>query len=216
MSKDKESAGLSKAFFPERITQESVFEPAKSSAGPSFELALNIKRELVSKGYSANAVNDLGHDTRISIKDIISNARQNGFDAAFIVYYSGLDKWTSYSTTTYTPYYAGDGRYRHSKSVIYDVHKGFLYLPNAALIDTKDNSMLWSTQHYGLVEYAKVFNISGQPFNKVVTEAILPYGDKSYLEAAGLAKDMIFKPEFWPRSFIEFPVLKKRNENRKL
>jgi hypothetical protein len=176
---------ISKSYYPPKITKELVYNPDSTNSGPSMELALQIVDEFKEKGYYAKDIQELGHHGEIKYKNIIDVAKKQGFDAAFIVYYTGVNKRLFY----------------------YSYNYGYLYLPNAALFSTKNDELLWSTQFYGLVEKAHYLNFSGQGFNTVIMEVVNDFGDVTYPSAAKKAKDVLFKPKYFPKSYIEIPSI---------
>lgn len=192
--------GVSTKFYPSEVTATSVLEPDTSNSGPSLELAQAIREQLTQRGYSATVVTELGHSREIPVTKCLDHAKANGYDAALVVNYSGLSKWTEYAGT--------DVQYGYkTKTVItkVNVYEGFLYLPNAVMFSTASNDVLWSNSFYGVYENAHVMNLSGEPFIKAETSAMLPLGDDSYFKAAPKAAESLFDPKLWRDSFREFP-----------
>lgn len=200
LAKTPEDLTIDRYDFPTKISNESVFNPDSSNSGPSSELASKVVNVLNDKGYSSKEILDLGHNNKIKCEEILARASKLGLDAVFVVYYTGIKKWYKFKGVDVAYGY-------QSKTIIskIDSYSGFLYLPNAALISTKTGEILWSTQYYGLIQNAHYWNFSGQYFNQVAMDGLYEYGGDSYIEAAAKAADMIFKPKYWKKSFIEFP-----------
>lgn len=192
--------GISPAFYPDPITASAIFEPDTSNAGPSLELASAIREELNSRGFSAAVVTDLGHSGEIPLKSVLKDAKDKGYEQALVVYYSGLRKWTQY---------AGTETYSRGRNTVVQTNvnqfNGFLFLPNAALLNTSNGRQLWSSSYYGLVENAHIINFSGEPFVKAVTDRIIVNGADDYMKAAVLAARSLFEPTAWTLGVAPFP-----------
>ncbi len=193
----KEDVSLDKKYYPEDVTLGSAFNPDTSNSGPSSELAIQIAKKLTAMGYVARDVLGLGHSGTVSLDQCIKDAKSKNYDAAFVVYYSGLDKWPEYSGKEIT------SSLITTHVTIYD---GFLYIPNAALFAVKDGARLWNNSYYGIVENAHFFNISAEPYTKLVHKAIIHNGDETYIKAAPKAVKLLFEPEYWQDSFAPLPI----------
>jgi hypothetical protein len=198
--------GLNSKFFTDEIRTGESFEPDTSNSGPSLELATAVQSQLKDLGYGAEIVTDLGHSKEISVEDCLAHAKKAGYDAVFIVHYTGMKSWTEFAGTQITEGYRSTLITTKIK-----IHNGYLFIPNAALFDTKSGQRLWATSNYGIVEHAHIPNLSGEPFIMVESSALIYNGDDDYFKAAPKAALMIFSPQMWKESFKEFP---KRGEKR--
>ena len=204
--------GFNTKFYPSRVTVETVMEPDTANAGPSLELANKIQSRLKEYGYTAEVVTDLGHEGEISVQNCILHARDNNYDAAFVVYYAGLSRWTKFAgTTSRRSYDYATGRSTTITTTLVDVLNGYLYLPNVTMFSSETGNVLWKNWYYGIYENAHLPNLSGETFTKVADDLIYPLTDEDYFKAASKALDAIFEPAAWPDSFKEFP---KRGERR--
>lgn len=194
--------GVSKYHYPDRVELGSVFEPDTANAGPSIELATALKKELEERGYTAVVVADMPHSGEIPVDRCLKHAKESGYDAAFIVDYVGLKRWTEY---------AGETTSQVGRTTVVTTHvntyDGYLYLPNGAMFDVKkNNELLWRTSYYGLVEHAHVPNFSSEPFTQVVNEPVIANGGETYFAAAPKAAKVLLAPTKWADSFKELPL----------
>src|SRR5207253_608713 len=107
--------------WPTEVTPDATFSPDTSMAGPSLEFAKAVCKQLEEKGLSAKAVTELGHSNEITAQQCMTHAKAQGFDGAFIVYYTGL----SWKPATSASYMGG----------VIQTSGGFLYIPNAAFYE---------------------------------------------------------------------------------
>lgn len=192
--------GLHQSFFPHKVATDLTMEPDMSNAGPSLELANNIREHLAEKGYPATVISTIEHKGEIPMSQVLAHARSEGYDAAFVVYYAGLKSWTEYAgTEVYTR-----GRTTVTQTNV-NVYNGFLFLPNAGLFDVNTGKMMWSYSNYGIVQKAHTPNISGEPFVVVSSESLVKKGGDDYFVAAKNAAKLMFDPEHWPQSYIDLP-----------
>lgn len=197
--------GFSTKFFPPAVTADATFEPDTSNAGPSLELATQIKNELKSWGYNPEVVTDLGHRNEVSVAQCLEHARTKQYDGAFIVCYSGLVRWAEYAGTATTTVSSAVSGSSTVTTQLYNIVNGYLYLPNASFFDAKSGERLWNNWFYGIYENAHVFNVSDEPFTIVSDKVVLTMTDSDYFKAAGKAIGTLFRPLNWPDSFTEFP-----------
>lgn len=198
--------GFTTKFYPSKVTTETVMETDTSNAGPSLELANKIKSKLNEFGYLAETITDLGHDGDISVEQCIVHARENRYDAAFVVYYSGLSRWTKFAgTSTRTTYDYVSGTNTTINTTHVDVFNGYLYLPNTTMFATESGKVLWKNWYYGVYENAHIINLAGEEFTAVANSVIYPMADEDYFKASTKAVETIFAPTAWPDSFTEFP-----------
>ncbi|MEO5931618.1 MAG: hypothetical protein ABIR47_16910, partial [Candidatus Kapaibacterium sp.] len=170
--------GMSKHFFPTKITKSLVLEPDTTNAGPSLELANAVKEEIASRGYNAKVVTDLGHSGKISVDQCLKHAKANGYDAIFVVNYTGLNRWTKYAGTDMV--YGYKTRTEITRVNVFD---GYLYIPNSALLDATTGETLWSNSYYGLVEKAHLASPGSESFNQAVSNALVDNGDDTYFKS---------------------------------
>ena len=176
------------------------------------ELANKIKSKLGEYGYRAETITDLGHNGDISVQQCILHARENRYDAAFVVYYSGLSRWTKFAgVTSRTSYDYATGTNTTINTTHVDVFNGYLYLPNATMFSSETGKVLWKNWYYGIYENAHLPNLSGETFTKVANSLIYPMTDEDYFKASTKVIETIFEPTAWPDSFKEFP---KRGERK--
>jgi hypothetical protein len=200
-----DEVGMQREYFPPAICEDSEFKPSKENEIASKAFSENIKSELRAKGYEAEIVSELGHEGEIEYEKVIQNSKSKGFDAAFIVYYSGLKNWTEHGGTEIDRSYGGDGNTRTVATTKVIVSEGYMYLPNAVMSSTESGKILWSTRHYGLLERAHLFNLSGEDYNMVCTKEMLNYGAKDYKEASVKAVEILFRPKYWLKSYVALP-----------
>ena len=186
-------------FFPPEIKYSSHFHPSDNLQGASNALAKDISSYLSTDGYAAqNLTKDISIK-RPSVSDCLSDAQNKGFDAVFIVYYTGMYRWVKFES---------DNSYSTINATVdvksWDEFDGFLYLPNAALFDVKTRKRLWSYAYYGLVQQAHIFNFLA-PYNSTCEIAIVNKGGSDYNSSAPLAAKMIFQPQYWPGSYTPLP-----------
>lgn len=204
--------GFNTKFYPSSLTKETVMEPDTSNSGPSLELANKLKIKLGEFGYNPEIVTDLGHNGEISVEQCLAHAKENRYDAAFIVYYSGLSRWTKFGgTSTRTAYDYATGYNTTITTTLVDVFNGYLYLPNATMFSTESGEVLWKNWYYGIYEHAHLPNLAGETFTKVADDLIYPLTDDDYFKASTKAVEAMFAPTAWPDSFVELP---KRGERR--
>lgn len=194
------TGGVSKGYFPGPIKASSEFEPDTSNTGPSLELAAAVKKQLDDRGYKSEVVSDMPHSGTVTVESCLKDARDKGFDAAFIVNYTGLKSWTKYAGTT-TEYV---GRRTITRTNV-QVFEGYLYLPSAAIFDVRKNDEVWQTSYYGIVEHAHTFNFSSEPFTEVVSDVVIANGADTFVAAAPLAAQSLLTPKYWPESYKEVP-----------
>lgn len=180
------SLNTSYVHFPEKITSDLELIPSSETKGPSVELSTQCADYISNRGFKAKEVTDLDHTKPIMVSSVVQHAKDLGYDAAFIVYYKAYYAW-----------------YLYDKDI--NLTRGFLFIPNAALIDTKDNTILWSSQHYGLVQNSHFFNLTGSQYNYLISEAVVEYASSEYVTAAKKTVNMIFEPNYFKKSQIPFP-----------
>ncbi len=189
------ATGAQEYFFLDEITNNSEFNPVLDNAGPSLELGIQVSRRLQKIGYKAKVIEELGHKSKVNVDACIDNAKNKKYDAAMIVHYNAIEKWNYYGNLA---------------SIIFRMTEKneFLFVPNAALFDTKTREIIWKSSYYGLVENAHHFNIIGEPFSRPSNKAIMEMNANTYLEAAGKAADVLLNPSYWKGSFKSLPVIK--------
>ncbi len=189
--------------WPRRAVRRMSIFPDTSNTGPSLELALQVREQLNQRGYSGIVMEDLGHSNAITVKECLANAREHKLDAAIVVFYSGLHTWRE-------PNYCPEcldyrSMWRTRVSLFSSLHHGYLYLPNATIFNPADESTIWSTNYYGVLQEAHLPNLSNEDLASVADLAVLPSADTDYFAAAPKTARLMFDPLFWPGSFKEFP-----------
>lgn len=195
--------GVHQKHYTNPVTLSSSFYPDTSNSGPSLELALAAQKALDSLGYNSDIILDMGHNKKITTTECLINAQNKNYDLIFIIYYSCLSDWRLLEGYTHTG---------NTTIIRYSLNKGFLFIPNAALIDVKRSEIIWSYSYYGLVENAHLINLSQEPFIKIDPKALIPSAAPTYIEAAPKAVELIFNPPLWRKSFISFPSKKRKTK----
>ncbi|MBU3678355.1 MAG: hypothetical protein FGM32_01945 [Candidatus Kapabacteria bacterium] len=202
--------GFSPSNFPDKIEIPFKLKTDSSNAGPSFELALAMKKQLEERGFDAEAATDVPHSGHVTSEQMLAHATKSGYDAAFLMTYKLYKRWQRLAGTETTQSF-------NTRTTIVNVkyNEGYLYIPSVALVDVKTGKILWSSAYYGIVSNAHTPNASNQAFGIVVNEAIIQLGRETYVEAAKSAVENIFKPQYWKGSYKPFPAPKQRKEGEK-
>jgi len=186
-------------FFPPEIKAGSKFHPSPDLKDASHQLAMQVAAYLTNKGYSVQLENLPDGMKKPMVYDCISDAAKKGFDAVFIVDYTGMYRWVKFKGSD--SYSTGSASFTVNS---YDEYTGFLYLPNAAMFDIKTGKRVWASSYYGLVQGAHLFNFLA-PYNVTSAVAVVNQGGSNSQNAAENAAKMIFKPKYWPGSFVDLP-----------
>lgn len=200
--------------FPGNITPDSVVQLEPDTNHLSDTISGFVIDSLTAKGYAVQKFYG-SIDSVMQIKDVVLKAKEQGFDALFITTYIVWSKWavpdhidTIARTETTRFGFNGPTFSTIKKEPImrFKSTTRNAIAPSAALIRTADGKILWKTYNYGLVQNAYLPNISNEPFNEVVAEAIIRNSNDSLVKAAANAMHILFKPKLWRGSFIPLPV----------
>lgn len=202
--------GFTPDHYPDKIEIPFTLLTDSANAGPSFEIALAMQKQLEERGFNAKAATDAPHRDVVTSEAILRHAAESGHDAAFMITYTLFNRWQRLEDRTETRNANGT---RINDLVKYS--EGFLAIPNAALVDVKTGRILWSSSYYGIVMNAQTPNISNQAFCIAVNSAIIENGRDTYVEAAKIAVDRIFNPTYWRGSYVPFPTLKQKKDGDK-
>lgn len=182
------------------VAKGSTFSPDSSNSGPSLEFANALVKELNERGYNAKAVTDLGHSHEVTLDQCLENAKKAGYDGAFVAYYKGYTSWNTSDV--------GRRTYGSNVNVInITIREGFLYLAHGGFFDAKSDQQLWKNSYYGLVENAHMFNLSDEPFVKVISDAVVDNGAEDYMKAAPIAATVLLAPKRWAETTKPFPSI---------
>lgn len=202
--------GFTPSHYPDKIAIPFKVKTDSSNAGPSFELALAMQKQLSERGYEAEAATDAPHRGYVSSDNLLSHAKKAGYDAAFVMVYTLFNRWQRFGgSETVTGY--------NMRTTIVNIKytEGYLYIPSTALVDVNTGKILWSSAYYGIVSNAQTPNLSNQAFGIAVNEALTQDGRDTYVEAAKVTADRLFNPKYWKGSYKAFPAPKQRKEGEK-
>lgn len=202
--------GFTPSNYPEKIEIPFKVKTDSSNAGPSFELALAMKKQLEERGYDAEAATDMPHRGYVSSEQILSHAKNAGYDAAFMMTYTLFKRWQRLGGTETTQSF-------NTRTTIVSVKytEGYLFIPSVALVDVQSGKILWSSAYYGIVSNAHTPNVANQSLSMAVNDAVTELGRETYVEAAKSAVENIFNPKYWKGSYKPFPAPKQRKEGEK-
>jgi hypothetical protein len=202
--------GFTPSHFPDKIEIPFKIRTDSSTAGPSFELALAMQKELTERGYEAEAATDAPHKGHVTSDNLLTHAKQAGYEAAFVMVYTLFNRWQRLGGTQTV-------MGANMNTTIYNVKytEGFLFIPSVALVDVATGAILWSSAYYGLVSNATTPNISNQAFSIAVNGAITESGRETYVDAAKVTVERLFNPSYWKGSYKPFPSPKQRTKGEK-
>lgn len=202
--------GFDPSSYPEKIEIPFKVKTDSSNAGPSFELALAMKKQLEERGYEADAATDVPHRGYVSSDQILSHAKTAGYDAAFVMTYTLFKRWQRLAGTETSHSF-------NSRTTIVSVKytEGYLIIPSVALVDVQSGKILWSSAYYGIVSNAHTPNVANQAFSIAVNDAVTEMGRETYVEAAKAAIENVFNPKYWKGSYKPFPAPKQRKDGEK-
>ncbi len=202
--------GFTPSNFPDKIEIPFKIKTDSSNAGPSFELALAMTKQLEERGYEAEAATDAPHRGYVSSDQIMTHAKNAGYDAVFMMTYTLYKRWQELAGTATSQSF-------NTRTTIINVKytEGYLYIPSVALVDVQTGKILWSSSYYGIVSNAHTPNISNQAPSIAVNTAITETGRDTYVAAAKSAVENIFNPHYWKGSYKPFPEPKQRKKGEK-
>lgn len=205
--------GIYYKYYPDQITPSLEMQTDSITYTISSTIALMARDSLNARGYEASLLENIPRHGSISIQQVTENAKKQGYDAVFIVYYTLLNSWNIHAGTSEVSVGGSwsNGQYRPPSTVRIEIVRPinrYAMVPNAALIDTKKNTVLWSNSYYGLVQNASIPNISQESFNNSVSEPVLKYGDDKASIAIANAMEIVFNPPLWRKSFTPLPSKK--------
>lgn len=202
--------GFTPSNFPDKIEIPFKIKTDSSNAGPSFELALAMTKQLEERGYEAVAATDVPHRGYVSSDQIMAHAKNAGYDAAFMMTYTLFKRWQRLAGTETSQTW-------NTRTTVINVKytEGYLYIPSVALVDVQTGKILWSSAYYGIVSNAHTPNFSNQSLSIAVNAAITETGRDTYVAAAKSAVENIFNPQYWKGSYKPFPAPKQRKEGEK-
>jgi hypothetical protein len=202
--------GFTPSNFPDKIEIPFKVRTDSANAGPSFELALAMQKELEERGYTSEAATDAPHRGVVTSEGILTHAKAAGYDAAVVIVYTVFNRWQQLrgieTSTTFNT---------RTTTINVNYTEGYLIIPSVALVDVATGRMLWNSAYYGLVSGAHSPNVSNQALSIAVNDVLVEHGRKTYVDAAKVAVDRVFNPKHWKGSYKPFPAPKTRKPGEK-
>jgi hypothetical protein len=202
--------GFTPSNFPDKIEIPFKVRTDSANAGPSFELALAMQKELEERGYTSEAATDAPHRGVVTSEGILTHAKASGYDAAVVMVYTVFNRWQKLggieTSTTFNT---------RTTTINVNYTEGYLIIPSVALVDVATGRMLWNSAYYGLVSGAHSPNVSNQALSIAVNDVLVEHGRKTYVDAAKVAVDRVFNPKHWKGSYKPFPAPKTRKPGEK-
>ena len=202
--------GFTPSNFPDKIEIPFKVRTDSANAGPSFELALAMQKELEERGYTSEAATDAPHRGVVTSDGILTHAKASGYDAAVVMVYTVFNRWQQLrgieTSTTFNT---------RTTTINVNYTEGYLIIPSVALVDVATGRMLWNSAYYGLVSGAHSPNVSNQALSIAVNDVLVEQGRTTYVDAAKVAVDRVFNPKHWKGSYKPFPAPKTRKPGEK-
>jgi hypothetical protein len=202
--------GFTPSNFPDKIEIPFKVRTDSANAGPSFELALAMQKELEERGYTSEAATDAPHRGVVTSDGILTHAKAAGYDAAVVMVYTVFNRWQQLrgieTSTTFNT---------RTTTINVNYTEGYLIIPSVALVDVATGRMLWNSAYYGLVSGAHSPNVSNQALSIAVNDVLVEQGRTTYVDAAKVAVDRVFNPKHWKGSYKPFPAPKTRKPGDK-
>jgi hypothetical protein len=202
--------GFTPSNFPDKIEIPFKVRTDSANAGPSFELALAMQKELEERGYTSEAATDAPHRGVVTSEGVLTHAKAAGYDAAVVIVYTVFNRWQQLrgieTSTTFNT---------RTTTINVNYTEGYLIIPSVALVDVATGRMLWNSAYYGLVSGAHSPNVSNQALSIAVNDVLVEHGRKTYVDAAKVAVDRVFNPKHWKGSYKPFPAPKTRKPGEK-
>jgi hypothetical protein len=202
--------GFTPSNFPDKIEIPFKVRTDSANAGPSFELALAMQKELEERGYTSEAATDAPHRGVVTSDGILTHAKAAGYDAAVVMVYTVFNRWQQLrgieTSTTFNT---------RTTTINVNYTEGYLIIPSVALVDVATGRMLWNSAYYGLVSGAHSPNVSNQALSIAVNDVLVEQGRTTYVDAAKVSVDRVFNPKHWKGSYKPFPAPKTRKPGEK-
>lgn len=179
------------------VTTEDAFVPM-----PRFEEHSDAIGDSLREQWSVRYGLDLARrpvpaEGAFTVADLLTTARDEGFEQALVVAYEPFSRWSDVAGTSTR----GVGSFQ-TTTIELDVYRGFLFVPAAGLF-TVDGARTWTFERFGWVQVSRLPNLLAwrerfEPY--VITRSEI--GSPSAEEAAANAARLLTPGGLFPEDFV--------------